>query len=207
MTTTYNTRPTTTTGYGPVAYERQVGTAVAGGLAVVAGVWGGICGYIGPYFGFRPLADTTWVATLQEGLLHVAPGAAAVVAGLMLLGLGPARRAASRWALMVPAVILLAAGSWFVIGPVAWPAIESGAAFLPASALRNLLDVACASYAPGLVMVMLGGMALKAATVPLVAVRDPMTPAAGPAAPLGAPAASVDAPVVDARPAPIEPTV
>jgi hypothetical protein len=164
-------------GEAPVVYERQVGTALLGLTAVVVGAWGLICGYVGPYFGFRPLNFNPWIGSLQEGLLHAAPGAAAVVAGLILIAMGPARRAVGRFGLVLPAVLLLAAGAWFVIGPTAWPTIERGRVFLAASPLRNLLNVACSAYAPGLILVMLGGMALKASIVPPVAYQDPMTPA------------------------------
>ena len=160
----------------PVVYERQVGASLMGLTAVLVGAWGLICGYIGPYFGFRPLDYNAWTGSLQEGLLHAAPGGVAIAAGLMLMAMGPARRAVHHFGLMLPALALLAAGAWFVIGPVAWPAIEVGPAFTAASPLTNLLNVACASYAPGLVLVMLGGMALKASIVPRRAVEDPMTP-------------------------------
>lgn len=163
---------------GPTVYERPVGAAFAGLLALVVGAWGAVAGYVGPYFGFRPVAHTTWVTNLDNGLLHLLPGAVAVAAGLMLMAMGPARRGVRGSAFTVPALLLLAAGAWFVIGPVAWPTFEHGSAFVTGvSPLRNLLNVACASYAPGLVLVMLGGMALKAAAVPRMAVEDPYTPA------------------------------
>lgn len=183
----------------PVAarvYERPVGTALTGLLAVIVGAWGAVAGYIGPYFGFRPVHAQVWVGSWQNGLLHLAPGAVAAAAGLMLLAMGPARRSVRGGAFLLPALLLLAAGAWFVIGPVAWPTFHSGAAFNPAaSATRNLLNVACASYAPGLVLVMLGGMALKAGMVPAVPVDDPYMPAEAVApAPVGS---SRNAPVDD----------
>lgn len=159
-------------------YERPVGAAFTGLAALIVGAWGALAGYIGPYFAFRPVNTHVWVASWQNGLLHLLPGAAAAAAGLMLLAMGPARRSVRGGAFMLPAVLLLAAGAWFVIGPVAWPTFESGPAFHPVlSATRNLLNVACSSYAPGLVIAALGGMALKAALVPAVPVEDPLTPA------------------------------
>ncbi len=159
-------------GATPIMYERPVGAAVTGLLALLVGAWGALAGYVGPYFGFRPVAQTTWVTNLDNGLLHLLPGAVAAAAGVMLLAMGPARRAVRGGAFALPALLLVAAGAWFVIGPVAWPTFESGSAFVTGvSPLRNLLDVACASYAPGLAVVMLGGVALKAAAVPRVAAR------------------------------------
>ncbi len=160
---------------------RPVGASLSGLAAVLVGAWGALAGYVGPYFGWHPTAATTWDANLQNGLLHLAPGAAAFAAGLMLLALGPARRGARGGSLALPALLLLAAGAWFVIGPVAWPTFESGPAFAPAlSAGRNLLNQACSSLAPGLVLAALGGMALKAAMArPVVTeeVAEPVTAA------------------------------
>ncbi|HET6964860.1 MAG TPA: hypothetical protein VFH58_08810 [Acidimicrobiales bacterium] len=162
----------------PRVYERPTGAALTGLAAIIVGAWGALAGYVGPYFAFRPVAPHTWVGSWQNGLLHLLPGAVAAAAGLMLLAMGPARRSVRGGALLLPAVLLLAAGAWFVIGPVAWPTFESGPAFNPVlSATRNLLNVACASFAPGLVLVMLGGMALKAGSVRAVPVGDPYTPA------------------------------
>ena len=161
----------------PRVYERPVGAAFTGLAALLVGAWGALAGYIGPYFAFRPVDQHVWVASWQNGLLHLLPGAVAAAAGLMLLAMGPARRSVRGGAFLLPAVLLLGAGAWFVIGPVAWPTFHSGAAFNPVmSATRNLLNVACASFAPGLFLVMLGGMALKAAMVPVVPVEDPYTP-------------------------------
>jgi hypothetical protein len=166
------------------AWERPVGIGFTGLLALLVGAWGAVAPYVGPYFGFRPTAHDPWVTSLDNGLLHLVPGAVAAAAGLMLLGMGPARRSVRGGAFTLPAVMLLAAGAWFVIGPIAWPTFESGAPFaVGVSATRNLLNVACSSFAVGLVLVMLGGMALKAASVPAVPVEDPYTPAEAGAAP------------------------
>lgn len=161
---------------------RPIGASVAGVAAVVVGAWGALAGYLGPYFGWHPTAGTAWDANLQNGLLHLAPGAAAVVAGIMMLAMSPARRGSRGGALLMPALLLMAAGAWFVIGPVAWPTFESGPAFSPAlDAGRNLLNQACSSLAPGLVLAALGGMGLKAATARPVVTEQVAEPLAGPA--------------------------
>lgn len=159
-------------------YERPVGVALTGLTALIVGAWGALAGYVGPYFGFRPVAAHVWAGGWANGLLHLLPGAVAAAAGLMLMAMGPARRSVRGGAFVLPALLLLAAGAWFVIGPAAWPTFRTGAPFQTAvTATRNLLNIAGASYAPGLVLVMLGGMALKAGMVPAVAVDDPYTPA------------------------------
>jgi hypothetical protein len=150
-------------------WRRPVGAAFTGLLALVVGAWAALAGYVGPYFDFRPVARTVWVTSLQNGLLHLLPGAVGAAAGLALMVMGPARRSIRGGSFVLPAAMLIASGAWLVIGPDAWPTLETGSAFLAAhSATRHLLDVACSSYAPGLAMVLLGGMALKAAAVPPV---------------------------------------
>ena len=162
---------------GARVYERPTGAAMTGLTAVIVGAWGALAGYIGPYFDFRPVDIHVWVGSWQNGLLHLLPGAVAAAAGLMLLAMGPARRSVRGGAFILPALMLIAAGAWFVIGPVAWPTFHSGPAFNPVlDANRNLLNVACASFAPGLVLAVLGGMAMKAGMVPAVPVEDPYMP-------------------------------
>lgn len=159
-------------------YVRPVGAALTGITALVVGAWGALAGYIGPYFSFRPVANQVWVENWQNGLLHLLPGAVAAAAGLMLLAMGPARRSVRGGAFLLPGLLLVAAGAWFVIGPVAWPTFHSGPAYNPVlNANQTLLRVACSSYAPGLVLAVLGGMALKAGLVPAVPAEDPYTPA------------------------------
>ncbi|HET6874181.1 MAG TPA: hypothetical protein VFH70_05345 [Acidimicrobiales bacterium] len=163
-----------------MVHERLAGSAFTGLMALLVGAWGAICVYIGPYFDFRPVASDAWSATFQAGLLHLLPGLVGAAAGLMLLVMGPARRAVPGRTLILPAALLVAAGAWFVIGPSAWPVFESGTAFMPTyHAGRDLLNAACSSYAPGLLLMLAGGMALKSSIVPPIAVReaDPMTPA------------------------------
>ena len=163
-----------------MVHERLAGSAFTGVMALLVGAWGAICVYIGPYFDFRPVANNAWTATFQAGLLHLLPGLVGAAAGLMLLVMGPARRTVPGRTLILPAALLVAAGAWFVIGPSAWPVFESGTAFMPTyHAGRDLLNAACSSYAPGLLLMLAGGMALKSSIVPPIAVpdADPMTPA------------------------------
>lgn len=160
---------------------RPAGAGVAATGAVLVGIWGAIAGYIGPYFGYRPVSATAWDWNAQNGLLHLAPGALAVLAGLLLLSVGPARGGARRAALAVPTVLLAAAGAWFVLGPVAWPLIGTGPAYAPTvGAATNFLNQAGSALAPGLVLMLAAGMALKASMMgrPSVTVEDEVAPLA-----------------------------
>lgn len=172
---------------GEVAAGRRVlvrpaGATLAATGAILVGIWGAIAGYIGPYFGYRPVSGTVWDWNAQNGLFHLAPGALAVLAGMLLLSVRPARGGVRRAALAVPAVLLAAAGAWFVVGPVAWPMFGTGPAYAPVlGAGTNLLNQAGSALAPGLALMLAAGMALEAAMMrpPVVTLEDEAPMSAG----------------------------
>src|SRR5436305_6118243 len=90
---------------------RSLSTRAAGLLILVLGVWGGLVPFVAPYFHFALGPDKSWTWTSGRLYLSVIPGIVAVVAGLMLIGAGP--RASAR----LGALLALAAGIWFAIGP------------------------------------------------------------------------------------------
>lgn len=147
----------------PRVRVRPLGASFSGLLALLVGTWAAIAVYIGPYFGYRPTTVQTWTWNTQNWMLHLAPGAAAAVAGLILLAVGPSRRTLLGGALALPGLLLLVAGGWFVVGPAAWPLIESGPAFAGATthsaAFANQIGT---TLGPGVVLAILAGMALKA---------------------------------------------
>jgi hypothetical protein len=145
------------TGVGPRVRALPPGASLAGLLSIIVGAWAAICVYVGPYFAFRPTTHSAWAWTTQNGYLHLLPGAVAVAAGLMLL---PARR---RGATSLPGLLLIAAGAWLVIGPVAWAVIGSGQVWAAAGPNRELMYQALASLAPGILLAAAGGSALKSA--------------------------------------------
>src|SRR5439155_22966028 len=111
---------------GVRATVRPLGAAGVGLLSALVGAWGGICVFVGPYFNYRPTSATTWQWTTNNWLLHLLPGAVAVAAGLVIMTLSPVRRAGgTRGGLGLPALLLAAAGGWFVIGPAPWPTCPS----------------------------------------------------------------------------------
>ena len=87
---------------------------VSGILLILLGAWAGLAPFIGPYFEFAytPQVDKTWKWTAARGYLEVAPGAVALLAGLMLI-ITARRRTACTWALFAAV-----AGAWLAIGPV-----------------------------------------------------------------------------------------
>ena len=150
---------------GVRATVRPLGAAGVGLLGGLVGAWGAISVFVGPDFGYRPTAAGAWQWTTNNWLLHLVPGAVAVAAGLMIMSLSPGRRAGAGTggALGFAALMLIGAGAWFVIGPALWPTFESTAPFATATSTgTSFVNQLGASLGPGLLLAMLGGMALKA---------------------------------------------
>ncbi len=75
------------------------------------GIWGALIPFVGPYFHFVLGPDQHWKWTTGRLWLNVLPGAVAALGGLILMGGGP--RVSGRFG----ALMALAAGVWFVVGP------------------------------------------------------------------------------------------
>lgn len=90
---------------------RHITTRVAGLIILVAGLWGGLIPFVGPYFHFTLGPDHAWAWTNARLWLVVLPAAASVLGGLVLMGGGP--RISGR----LGALIALAGGAWFAVGP------------------------------------------------------------------------------------------
>jgi hypothetical protein len=90
---------------------RHVTTRFAGLVILIAGIWGALIPFVGPYFHFVLGPDQHWKWTTGRLWLNVLPGAVAALGGLILMGGGP--RVSGRFG----ALMALAAGIWFVVGP------------------------------------------------------------------------------------------
>ena len=90
---------------------RRLSTRAAGLLILILGLWGALVPFVGPYFHFTLGPTKSWTWTTGRLWLDVLPGVVAVIGGLMLLGNGP------RPAGKLGALLALAAGIWFAIGP------------------------------------------------------------------------------------------
>jgi hypothetical protein len=90
---------------------RSISTRTTGLLLVALGVWGGLVPFVGHYFHFALGPDKAWTWTTARLYLDVLPGLATVLGGLILMGAGP--RASAR----LGALLALAGGIWFAIGP------------------------------------------------------------------------------------------
>jgi hypothetical protein len=90
---------------------RHVTTRAAGFIILIAGVWGGLIPFVGPSFHFTLGPDHTWAWSASRLYLNVLPAIAAVVGGLFLIGGGP------RPLGKIGALLALAGGIWFAVGP------------------------------------------------------------------------------------------
>jgi hypothetical protein len=178
-----------------VRLARPLRVGVTGLSMAVLGAWGAIVAFVGPEFGYHATEASSWQWTTTNWLLHLVPGAMALVAGLMILGLSPSVRV--RGALGLAALMAIVAGAWFVIGPALWPWFESSPAYGPAtSAGTSFVNQVGANLGVGVLVSILGGMALKTAmatraaatTVDGTAAGTPATAAGTPATAAGTPA-------------------
>ncbi len=111
---------------------------LAGLLIVLLGAWGGIVPFIGPTFGFSADGAGSWYWDLAHALLSLVPGAAAVVAGLLIVT-GVGTKMFHVAATSLAGLLAVIAGAWFVIGAVAWPVLQNVLSyFVPGSALTEL---------------------------------------------------------------------
>jgi hypothetical protein len=84
---------------------------ITGLCLVVLGIWGGLIPFVGPYFTYAFINHQTWHFTDGRLWLNILPGAAVLLAGLLLL------RAANRVTAAFAGWLAAAAGAWFVLGP------------------------------------------------------------------------------------------
>lgn len=124
-TTTFTTPTSAKTSRtaGALRVRRSRGM-VNGVLIVLLGLWGALIPLIGPSFDFGYTPDETWAFTDGQWLLEIAPGAAAVLGGLMLIV------ASDRATGTIGGWVACAGGAWFVIGPVLTPLWDDDGDFL-----------------------------------------------------------------------------
>jgi hypothetical protein len=155
---------------------RSVTTRLAGLAILIAGVWGGLIPFVGPYFHFTLGPDHTWTWTSARLYLDVLPAAAAVLGGLILLGWGP--RIAGR----IGSLLALAGGIWFAVGPDVSRLWHSGGAqgLAHGAGGRRTLEYLTFHSGLGVLIVMLAAFALPG----VLALRRPVAAAGAPAVPV-----------------------
>jgi pyruvate/2-oxoglutarate dehydrogenase complex dihydrolipoamide acyltransferase (E2) component len=135
---------------------RSLSTRAAGLLILIMGIWGGLVPFVGPYFHFAMGPDKSWTWTSGRFWLDVLPGIVALLGGLMLIGAGP------RMSGKLGALLALAAGVWFAIGPdvsLLWNSYGAQGAAHGAKGTR-VLEMITYHTLLGAVMAALAGYAL-----------------------------------------------
>jgi hypothetical protein len=141
---------------------RIIRTAV-GVLALVLGAWGGLVPYIGHALNFNADGSSLWAWNLQHGLLYLAPGIAAFVAGgaLMLSAWVDNVRGLdiSRVILPFGALLLGLSGIWFILGPTIWPIYYGAHVFAAATPTRTFAEMLVYNLGEGVMLSVLAGIA------------------------------------------------
>lgn len=157
---------------------RSLSTRAAGFFIVILGIWGGLVPFVGPYFHFALGPDKSWTWTSGRLWLSVLPGVVAILGGLMLLGAGP------RLSGKLGALLALAAGIWFAIGPpmsLLWNASGAQGAAHGSTGVR-VLEMLTYHSALGAVMAALAGYALPGFVTRRAAAAEQAAVGAGAAA-------------------------
>lgn len=135
------------------------GMLLVGVLTLLVGAWAGIAVFAGPTFGWDAGGPGAWTWNLVRAVVHAVPGIAAVLAGLLMIAGAPGWRGRSEATL--GGLIAVLAGAWLVIGPSSWPLFSAGGApFGAGGGLRGFSYVVGANLGPGLLLAVLGAMAL-----------------------------------------------
>jgi hypothetical protein len=122
---------------------------------MLLGAWGGVILFVGPYFDYAYTPDHAWTWTAGRGYLNVLPGAVAFLAGLVLL-LTVNRAVAS-----LAAWLGVAAGAWFVVGPVLTPLWNSADMGTPVGGTRTVaVEQIGISYGLGAVIILFAAVAV-----------------------------------------------
>ncbi len=142
--------------------------ALSGTLLVLLGAWGALIPFVGPYFHYAYTPDTAWTYTSGRMWLEILPGAATLLAGLIVL------MSRSRPAAAAGAWLAALSGAWFAAGSTLsrlWMtggATETGTP-VGTTATRVLEQIGFFAGL-GVVIVFLGALALGRFTV--VGVRE-----------------------------------
>ncbi len=142
--------------------------AVSGLALVLLGIWGALICFIGPIFHYAYSPATAWTYTNGRLWLEILPGAATVVAGLILLG------STNRLTGLFAGWLAAAAGAWFVVGPILstlWT-VHTPAAGVPVGVSTVQRVVEQIGFFAGLGVVITFFAALAVGRMSVLGVRD-----------------------------------
>lgn len=144
---------------------RRTRGGLSGLLLILLGAWGALVPFVGPYFHYAYTPDRSWVYTSGRLWLSIAPGAAAVLGGLIVL------LTRSRLWGGFGAFLAALGGAWFVVGAAVTAQFVKSAAISPglplgtsggtaASSLRQFLEGVGFFTGTGLLIVFFAAVAL-----------------------------------------------
>lgn len=137
---------------------RTMTLRTTGLMLALLGAWGGIVSYVGPWFGYTMGGQSGWSWTSANWQLHLVPGAAVVLGGLMIL------TAAGRVsAIRTGGLLSLLGGAWLVLGPLfasMWLGPLDAESTVASTSLAEVARPLGYHYGTGLLIVALAGYAL-----------------------------------------------
>ncbi len=140
------------------------GLATIGFLTMLLGAWAGIVPFVGPEFGFNATGTGAWVWNLSHAVIWLVGGGAAVLLGLMMMSAAPfARRGMAKIGPIWAGFLVACSGAWLAIGPFAWRVLDHSVPIRPAGALHELAYWVGCSLGPGVLLGLLGGIAMGVA--------------------------------------------
>ncbi|HEV3187547.1 MAG TPA: hypothetical protein VGZ04_05790 [Acidimicrobiales bacterium] len=152
--------PTPTPTFPTSARGAPLSLILGGFIALMVSAWAGIVPFVGPTFGFSPDATASWTWNEVHALGAVVPGAAGVLACLLIIV--SARRPTGTLApglLVAAGFLAFLCGAWLAVMPVAWPALV-GTYFHTASPSMTLAYWAGLAVGPGVLLASFGGFAM-----------------------------------------------
>jgi hypothetical protein len=144
---------------------------MSGVLLALLGIWGGLIPFIGPYFGYAYTPDTSWTYNTGRLWLEILPGAAALLAGFLLI------ITRSRHIGLFAALLGMAAGAWFAVGNALAPLWTSAApAGVPAGTTTLMSAVEEIGFFTGLGVAIVLVAAIAAGRISAVPGVRPVAP-------------------------------
>jgi hypothetical protein len=132
--------------------------AFSGFLLILLGLWGALIPFVGPYFDFAYTPDKAWTYNTGRLWLELLPGAAVFLGGVLLMA------ARGRHTALFGALLAVAAGAWFTLGPVLSPLwnnhVAMGGSPASSTVYMRIMEQLGFFTALGIVIVLVAGTAL-----------------------------------------------
>jgi hypothetical protein len=132
--------------------------AFSGFLLILLGLWGALIPFVGPYFDFAYTPDKAWTYNTGRLWLELLPGAAVFLGGVLLMA------ARGRHTALFGALLAVAAGAWFTLGPVLSPLwnnhVAMGGSPTSSTVYMRIMEQLGFFTALGIVIVLVAGAAL-----------------------------------------------